>query len=179
MARKAEDTTQQIYDSENNSSVYERKFEVSNAWCFAINNIDYIRTSIGPLAEDLGLKSIVEALAANKTEQEAERCHQTLRLVIDNATETVSNKIVELLEVVATKMTPAMNRYLTEGAELIDTTSNAMDRLLGYLDSNITTLHDNLNETNFERVLLVIWELMSKILYDLVNSNLEVIVGCR
>ncbi|XP_012256082.2 protein unc-13 homolog 4B isoform X3 [Athalia rosae] len=173
MARKAEMVTDLMYDMENNGSVYEKKFEVSNAWCFAINNIDYIRTSIGPLAEDLGLKSIVDALAANKTQQEAERCRQTLQLVIDNATETVSNKIVELLEVVATKMMPAMSRYLAEGAELIDTTSNAMDRLLQYLDSNITTLHDNLNETNFERVLLVIWEIMSKILYDLVNSNLE------
>lgn len=61
-----------------------------------------------------------------------------------------------------------------EGAELIDTTSNAMDRLLQYLDSNLTTLHDNLNEDNFNRVLLVIWEIMSETLYKLVNTNLEV-----
>lgn len=61
-----------------------------------------------------------------------------------------------------------------EGAELIDTTSNAMDRLLQYLDSNLTTLHDNLNEDNFNRVLLVIWEIMSQTLYKLVNTNLEV-----
>lgn len=66
-------------------------------------------------------------------------------------------------------------RYLMEGAELIDTTSNAMDRLLQYLDSNLTTLHDNLNEDNFERVLLVIWEIMSETLYELVFSNLKVL----
>lgn len=61
-----------------------------------------------------------------------------------------------------------------EGAELIDTTSNAMDRLLQYLDSNLATLHDNLNEDNFNRVLLVIWEIMSETMYKLVNTNLEV-----
>lgn len=61
-----------------------------------------------------------------------------------------------------------------EGAELIDTTSNAMDRLLQYLDSNLATLHENLNEDNFNRVLLVIWEIMSQTLYELVNTNLEV-----
>lgn len=61
-----------------------------------------------------------------------------------------------------------------EGAELIDTTSNAMDRLLQYLDSNLATLHDNLNEDNFNRVLLVIWEIISQTLYELVNINLEV-----
>lgn len=61
-----------------------------------------------------------------------------------------------------------------EGAELIDTTSNAMDRLLQYLDSNLATLHDNLHEDNFNRVLLVIWEIISQKLYELVNTNLEV-----
>lgn len=61
-----------------------------------------------------------------------------------------------------------------EGAELIDTTSNAMDRLLHYLDSNLSTLHENLNQENFNTVLLVIWELISETLWDMVNSNLEV-----
>lgn len=61
-----------------------------------------------------------------------------------------------------------------EGAELIDTTSNAMDRLLQYLDGNLATLHDNFNEDNFKRVLLVIWDIMSQTLYELVNTNLEV-----
>ncbi|XP_076293946.1 C2 and C2B_Munc13-like domain-containing protein staccato isoform X2 [Lasioglossum baleicum] len=171
MARKAELTTELEQLSE--SSVYEKKFFVSTAWCFAINNIDYIRTSIAPLANDLGLESIIDALGEKNTQKEAQRCKQTLQLIIDNATDTVKNKIIELLQVVANKMAPAMSRYLMEGAELIDTTSNAMDRLLQYLDSNLGTLHDNLNEDNFQRVLLVIWEIMSETLYQLVHSNLE------
>ncbi|XP_011633432.1 protein unc-13 homolog 4B isoform X2 [Pogonomyrmex barbatus] len=171
MAEKAELTTE--LEQLSQSSVYEKKFTISTAWCFAINNIDYIRTSIAPLAKDLGLQDIVDALGEHKTHEEAERCRQTLQLIIDNATDTVKNKIIELLEVVANKMAPAMNRYLMEGAELIDTTSNAMDRLLQYLDSNLVILHDNLNEDNFNRVLLVIWEIMSQTLYELVNINLE------
>lgn len=109
MATKAEITTDLEQLTE--SSVYEKKFLVSNAWCFAINNIDYIRTSIGPLANDLGLQGIVDALGENKTEEEADRCKQTLQLIIDNAADTVKNKIIELLEVVAHKMAPAMRRY--------------------------------------------------------------------
>ncbi|CAK9823698.1 Protein unc-13 homolog 4B [Anthophora retusa] len=171
MAKKAELTTELEQLSE--SSVYEKRFFVSTAWCFAINNIDYIRTSIGPLANDLGLQSIVDALAEKKTQEEAYRCQQTLQLIIDNATDTVKNKIIDLLQVVANKMAPAMNRYLMEGAELIDTTSNSMDRLLQYLDNNLTTLHDNLNEDNFERVLLVTWDIISETLYQLVHNNLE------
>ncbi|KAL6446334.1 hypothetical protein ACFW04_001140 [Cataglyphis niger] len=171
MAEKAEMTTE--LEQLSQSSVYEKKFKISTAWCFAINNIDYIRTSIAPLAKDLGLQEIIEALGEHKTQEEADRCRQTLQLIIDNATDTVKNKIIDLLEVVANKMAPAMSRYLMEGAELIDTTSNAMDRLLQYLDSNLTILHDNLNEDNFNRVLLVIWEIMSETLYKLVNTNLE------
>lgn len=108
MATKAETTTDLEQLTE--SSVYEKKFLVSNAWCFAINNIDYIRTSIGPLANDLGLQGIVDALGENKTEEEADRCKQTLQLIIANAADTVKNKIIELLEVVSHKMAPAMKR---------------------------------------------------------------------
>lgn len=57
---------------------------------------------------------------------------------------------------------------------MIDTTSNSMDRLLQYLDTNLTTLHDNLNEDNFERILFVIWDILSESLYQLVHNNLEV-----
>ena len=110
MAKKAEQVTELEQDSSNNSSVYERKFEVSNAWCFAINNIDYIRTSIAPLANDLGMQGIVDALGENKPEQEAERCKQTLQLIIDNATDSVKDKIIDLLKMVANNMAPAISR---------------------------------------------------------------------
>lgn len=108
MAKKAELTTELEQLSE--SSVYEKKFFVSTAWCFAINNIDYIRTSIAPLANDLGLQNIIDVLAQKKTQREAQRCMQTLQLIIDNATDTVGNKIIELLQFVASKMAPAMSR---------------------------------------------------------------------
>ena len=110
MAKKAELTTE--LEQLSQSSVYEKKFTISTAWCFAINNIDYIRTSIAPLANDLGLESIVEALGEHKTHEEADRCRQTLHLIIENAADTVKNKIIELLEVVSYKMSPAMNRYV-------------------------------------------------------------------
>jgi len=202
MATKAELATD--LEQLSQSSVYEKKFTISTAWCFAINNIDYIRTSIAPLAKDLGLQNITDALAEHNTQEEADRCREALQLMIDSATDTVNNKIIDLLQVVANKMTPAMNRYvrwennfhrdcifrkfnltevrsrsfryLMEGAELIDTTSNAMDRLLQYLDSNLLTLHDNLNEDNFKRILLVIWEIISQTLFELVNANLEVFI---
>lgn len=116
MATKAELTTE--LEQLSQSSVYEKKFTISTAWCFAINNIDHIRTSIAPWAYDLGLQNIMEALAEIKTQEEADRCRQTLQLIIDNAMDTVRDKIIELLEVVANKMAPAMNRYVERKQEL-------------------------------------------------------------
>jgi NADPH-dependent curcumin reductase CurA len=200
MAKKAELATE--LEQLSQSSVYEKKFTISTAWCFAINNIDYIRTSIAPLAKDLGLQNITDALAEHNTQEKADRCRNALQLMIDNATDTVNNKIIDLLQVVAKKMVPAISRYvrwesnfhcvsrkfnltkvcprsfryLMEGAELIDTTSNAMDRLLQYLDNNLLTLRNNLNEDNFKRILLVIWEIISQTLLELINANLEVFI---
>lgn len=96
MAAKAETTTE--LEQLLQSSVYEKRFTISTAWCFAINNIDYIRTSIALLVKDLGLQNIADALGEHKTHEEADRCRQILQLIIDN--DTVKNKIIELLEVV-------------------------------------------------------------------------------
>lgn len=61
-----------------------------------------------------------------------------------------------------------------EGAELSEVSSNSLDRLMEYLDSNLITLHNNLNDDNFQRILMVIWEIMAEILSQLVQDNLEV-----
>lgn len=112
MSLKAEQS-QRKAEEESPANVYSKlqQFDVSVAWCCAINNIDYIRTSIEPLSKDLGLETVIESLAESKSQQDADRCSQTLQLIIDNAKDTVRNKILEMLEIVASKMAPAMNRY--------------------------------------------------------------------
>lgn len=71
-------------------------------------------------------------------------------------------------------MSPAMTRLLVEGAEILHQDSNSIDRVMLYLDNNLATLHEHLNEDNFSRILEIIWENLSSILYDLVQCNLEV-----
>jgi hypothetical protein len=71
-------------------------------------------------------------------------------------------------------MTPAINRFLLEGAEFLKQENNCVDRLMKYLDDNLLTLHSHLNTDNFNRILSIIWENLSHTMYDLVESNLEV-----
>lgn len=84
--------------------IYEKRFEVTKEWCLAINNIDYIRQSLRPFTDELGMEDVLQKLADLRSPIEAQRCQQTLENVIYNAVDTVKNKIIELLEIVANKV---------------------------------------------------------------------------
>lgn len=55
------------------ATVYEERFEVTNEWCVAINNIDYVRQSLEPFVEELGMDDIIQRLCEAKSPVEAQR----------------------------------------------------------------------------------------------------------
>lgn len=120
------------------------------------------------------MDDIINKLSDYRSPMEAERCSDTLKNVIANALDTETNKIVELIEVVARKMSPPMRRFLTEGAELLHQDSNSMDRIMMYLEDSLQTLNAELNEVNFERILDAIWTELAFILKELVQNNIDV-----
>lgn len=161
----------------NVSSVYDgNKFVVTQEWCLAINNIDYMRQSLPPFIKELKVDEIIDKLAEYRSQVEAQRCEDTLKNVVENAVDTEENKIVELIQVVARKMCPPMRKFLVEGAEVLHQDSNSMDRLMMYLEDSLKTLNTELNEINFERILSAIWEELAIILRELVQTNLDVSV---
>lgn len=124
--------------------------------------------------QELKVDEIIEKLGEYRSQLEAERCSETIRNVLENAIDTETNKILELIEIVARKMCPPMRRFLLEGAEVLHQDSNSMDRLMMYLEESLQTLNNELNEVNFERILDAIWTELSAIIYELVQSNLDV-----
>lgn len=78
-------------------------------WCLAVNNIDYVKQSIRPFVNDLGLTQLMESLANYKSEISADHCKKTLDLVVDNSIDTVNNKIIDLLQTVANKVSEGLN----------------------------------------------------------------------
>lgn len=61
-----------------------------------------------------------------------------------------------------------------EGAELVNQENNSVDRLMQYLDENLTTLSSQLNPDNFDRTLTIIFDKLSRIIYELVENGIEV-----
>lgn len=88
--------------------------------------------------------------------------------------DTEKNQILELIEIVARKMSPPLRRFLAEGAEVLHEDSNSMERLMMYLDNSLKTLYESLNEVNFGRTLQAIWLELACILDELIRSNLDV-----
>ncbi|XP_034664063.1 protein unc-13 homolog 4B isoform X4 [Drosophila subobscura] len=150
-----------------------KMFILSEEWCLAINNMDYIRQSLPSFIKELGIDNVIQKLGEYRTNLEADRCSSTIHAVIENALDTERNQIVELIEIVAHKMAPPMKLYLAEGAEVLHKDSNSMDQLMMYLESSLDTLYNTLNEVNFGRILESIWSELSIILYDLIQSNLD------
>lgn len=91
--------------------IYEKKFIVTNEWCLAINNIDYVRETLEPFTQDLGMENIIQKISDIKSPLESQRCQHTLENVIANAIDTVKNKIIELLEVVVSKVRKYTKKY--------------------------------------------------------------------
>ncbi|XP_052740956.1 protein unc-13 homolog 4B isoform X2 [Bicyclus anynana] len=155
------------------TNVYEERFEVTTDWCVAINNIDYVRQSLQPFVQELGMEEIIQKMCETRSPLEAQRCKETLQNVIANAIDTVKNKIVDLLEVMIKKMMPSITRFLIEGAELLHQDCSSMERVMRYLEANLDTLYQHLNNENFSRTLDIVWEQLGEVLYELIQANLE------
>ncbi len=53
-------------------------------------------------------------------------------------------------------------------------TGRDSETLINYLDQNLIVLKEKLNETNFERILSVIWESSAQSLSDTIQISIEV-----
>ena len=89
---------------ETRNSVFETKFQVTPEWCLAINNIDYVRNSIPTFVNELGVDDIIKALSDVQNPSAAQHCKKTLLNIVDNAIETVGNKILDLQDTVVQKV---------------------------------------------------------------------------
>lgn len=71
-------------------------------------------------------------------------------------------------------MAPVIQKFLVEGSSLVSYAARDKENLLQYLDKNIVVLKDELHETNFERILSVIWDSSAHSLADIINISIEV-----
>ena len=71
-------------------------------------------------------------------------------------------------------MAPVIQKFLIEGSSLVSYAARDKESLLQYLDKNMVVLKDELNETNFNRILSVIWESSAQSVSDTINLRIDV-----
>ena len=71
-------------------------------------------------------------------------------------------------------MAPVIQRFLIEGSSRVAYAGNSTDSLISYLDKNLIVLKEKLNDTNFDRILTVIWESSAQSLSDTIHLSIEV-----
>ena len=72
------------------------------------------------------------------------------------------------------QMAPVIQRFLVEGSSRVAYAGNSTENLVNYLDKNLIVLKEKLNETNFDRILTVIWESSAQSLNDTIHLSIEV-----
>lgn len=159
-----------VQKNNNNDGI---KFEVSESLCLAINNIDYVLQYIQPFVDDLGYDATLSGLETLDGEMVAASCRRTLATLVQNAVENVENKILEVLEEVGENMAPVIQKFLLEGSALVTYAGRDKESLLSYLDKNLLLLKEKLNDTNFDRILSVIWDSSAQTLEDTIYVSIE------
>ncbi|QQP31403.1 Protein unc13 -like protein Dlike, partial [Caligus rogercresseyi] len=74
------------------------KFIVTPELCLSINNIDYVLEYIQPYVGELGMEETLDRLHVLDGEEVANSCRRTLKTLVQNATENVENKILQVLD---------------------------------------------------------------------------------
>ena len=73
------------------------------------------------------------------------------------------------------KLTPGHSYCSLLQTDLVHLVSGRdSETLINYLDQNLIVLKEKLNETNFERILSVIWESSAQSLSDTIQMSIEV-----
>lgn len=139
----------------------ERKFEVTVEWCVAVSNIDYICESIDSFVKVLGIEDFDEKSSI------------TLNNKIQRTVQKAEEGIAALIESFATNTQAELLRHLTEIAEPDQNDATAMDRFLAFIDSSLEILFNELNDKYFMRIIGIIWDILSSLMLELVNTNLE------
>jgi hypothetical protein len=128
------------------------KFTVTQEWCLAITNTNFIYSKLQTIVEDLDGSRENAAMSTIDTKRTG---------------------ILMMIETVTEKMSRVLKRKITDGAK--DSNTNSMEPVMEYLDDSLKMLSNGLNELNFELILDAFWKKIENIMQDIVKTNVSIV----
>ncbi|OWF46560.1 protein unc-13 homolog D-like isoform X1 [Mizuhopecten yessoensis] len=135
------------------------QFDVTDRLCITLNNIEHVRQYLTELPHLLDWDSIVMLISTRyENDDVGNQALSTLKRLMDTANKEIILKSSLLLQQITEKMKVDIARYMEIFTIQHPEKASSVDQLIGYLSTNLSTLHDRLMSSIFPRMILQLWE---------------------
>ncbi|XP_069135091.1 protein unc-13 homolog D-like isoform X2 [Argopecten irradians] len=141
------------------------QFDVTERLCITLNNIEHVRQYLTELPQLLDWDSVVMLISTRyENDDVGNQAQTTLRRLMDTANKEIILKSSLLLQQITEKMKVDIARYMEVFTIQHPEKPSSVDQLIGYLSTNLKTLHDRLMSSIFPRMILQLWDTIVSLL---------------
>ncbi|KAL5016347.1 hypothetical protein ScPMuIL_005936 [Solemya velum] len=134
------------------------QFDVTDRLCITLNNIEHVRQYLTELPELLDWDTIFMRIATRyESEDVGTQAKSMLNRLIRTASSEIILKSSLLLQQITEKMKVDISRYMEIFTKKNPEKAASVDKLIGYLSSNLETLNDRLMSPIFPRMVEQLW----------------------
>ncbi|XP_010873202.2 BAI1-associated protein 3 [Esox lucius] len=144
--------------------------------CIALNNTEHVRVFLGCLPRDLDWQGVEHAMEESCGAEGKEQVNKALNGQLYNVDVDLQMEAKRLITYLTDKMLSELRRYLQHISLSPDSINNdeAVSPLMKYLNDTLAILRESLVKENLARVLLGMWELLLRMILDVVAENMGV-----
>ncbi|KAL0992850.1 hypothetical protein UPYG_G00099760 [Umbra pygmaea] len=144
--------------------------------CIALNNTEHVRVFLGRLPRDLDWQGVEKAMEESCGPEGKEQVNKALNGQLYNVDVDLQREAKRLITHLTDKMLSELRRYLQHISLSPDSINNdeAVSPLMKYLNDTLVILRESLVKENLARVLLGMWELLLRMILDVVAENMGV-----
>ncbi|KAJ7992461.1 hypothetical protein DPEC_G00278790 [Dallia pectoralis] len=144
--------------------------------CIALNNTEHVRVYLGCLPRDLDWQGVEHAMEESCGAEGKEQVNKALNGQLQNVDVDLQREAKRLIAHLTDKMLSELRRYLQHISLSPDSINNdeAVSPLMKYLNDTLVILRESLVKENLARALLDMWELLLRMILDVVAENMGV-----
>lgn len=135
-------------------------FKVPLEICIGVSNITFVMKGIEELCQP---GEIIQKDVQDRQRKITEKNHEHGR-----------NRRSKLMKAAVQKMKPTMRKLLLEGAEVVRAGTLMGERLIVYIEDSLVSLHDDLEQSNFDESKSIILKALLEVFTELTEKSLQI-----
>ncbi|XP_034046055.1 LOW QUALITY PROTEIN: BAI1-associated protein 3 [Thalassophryne amazonica] len=141
--------------------------------CITLNNTEHVRVFLTRLPQELDWPGMERAMEESCGAEGKDQVYKALNGQLFNVDQDLQREAKRLMSLLTDKMMPELRRYIQHISLSPDSINNdeAVSPLMKYLQDNMVILTDMLVKENLTKVLQSMWELLLRMILDMVTEN--------